>query len=89
MIRAAGGPLPPGIGGRNNTGGGITNTPILYSPPQAIINPTYVNKTTPITTVSDDPDSQNSKATCPKFWTMTSLILTYMMFFLIHNFLLL
>ncbi|XP_006349922.1 PLASMODESMATA CALLOSE-BINDING PROTEIN 3-like [Solanum tuberosum] len=85
--RAAGGPLPPsGIGGRNDTSGGITTTPVLYSPPQAIINPVYANRTTPITAGSDDPDSQDSKATCPKFWTMTSLIPTYLMFHLIHNF---
>ncbi|CAN4095040.1 unnamed protein product [Withania somnifera] len=77
--RAAGGPIPPGIGSRNNTTAeGITTTPILYSPPQAIINPVYENRTTTVTE-SDDPDSQDSKATCSKFWTMTSLVPTYLM----------
>lgn len=87
MIRAAGGPLPPGIGGHNDTGGGVTTTPVLYSPPQAIINPVYANRTTPITAESSDPDSQDSKAsTYPKFWSMTSLIATYLMFHLVYNF---
>ncbi|XP_055822148.1 PLASMODESMATA CALLOSE-BINDING PROTEIN 3-like [Solanum dulcamara] len=84
--RSAGGPLPPGVGGRKNTSGGITTTPILNSPPQVIINPVYGNRTTPITVGSDDPNSLDSKATCPKFWTMASLIPTYLMFLIIHNF---
>lgn len=79
--RAAGGPIPPGIGGHNNTSGGITTTPILYSPPQAIINPVYVNRTSPITG-----DSQDSKATSPKFWTMASLVPTYLMLLFLHVF---
>ncbi|CAN4104608.1 unnamed protein product [Withania somnifera] len=80
--RAAGGPIPPGIGGHNNTSGGITTTPILYSPPQPIINPVYGNRTTPVTE-SDDPDS---KATSPKFWTMASLVQTYLMLLFLHIF---
>ncbi|KAF3623351.1 Carbohydrate-binding X8 domain superfamily protein isoform 2, partial [Capsicum annuum] len=84
--RAAGGPIPPGIGGHNNTSGGITTTPILYSPPRAIINPVYANRTTPITE-STDPDSQDSKATCPKFWTMATLVPTCLMsLHMIHDF---
>lgn len=78
--RAAGGPIPPGIGGRNNsTSGGITTTPIQYSSPQAIINPVYGNGGTTLPGMGSDvpnSDQEYSKATFP----------TYLMLLFLHIF---
>ncbi|XP_009774721.1 glucan endo-1,3-beta-glucosidase 4-like [Nicotiana tabacum] len=77
--RAAGGLIPPEAGGRNNTSGEISTIPVLYPPPPTNINAVYGNG-------SDIPNSQDSKATSPKFWTMASLVPGHLMLLFLHIF---